>query len=241
MRNLHKIILEQYGMEALHLLRDWEKLQIRDCNYRNHRIFTLRCISKGLIPVSISLKATIKTEEASKIIKKAEKDNLQARVKSINSLLGYNAKQRDLIRAKLGSILPSTSMKECQELIDKVSEFRHSKVVQRQIYKFNKLMQKEGNIIWPSLQGAQASTSPWAARASSPEAGSTPPQQPGLVLPRQAGALSRQLGLVHPRQAAPLCRQLILIPPIRQVFPGKKHWFPAKDSFPGRQHCFPVN
>ena len=29
MRNLHQIILEEYGMKALHLLRDWEKLQIR--------------------------------------------------------------------------------------------------------------------------------------------------------------------------------------------------------------------
>ena len=81
-------------MEALCLLRDWEKIQIRDCDYRNHRIFTLRCISKGLIPISIRLKTTIGTEKARKIIRKAERDLLQARVKSINSILGYNAKQR---------------------------------------------------------------------------------------------------------------------------------------------------
>ena len=56
MKNLHNIILEQYGMEALSLFKDWEILQIRDCNYRNHRIFTLRCITKGLVPVSIKLK-----------------------------------------------------------------------------------------------------------------------------------------------------------------------------------------
>ena len=47
-----------------------------------------------------------------KIIRKAERDLLQARVKPINSLLGYNAKQRDLGRSKLVSILPNTSMKE---------------------------------------------------------------------------------------------------------------------------------
>ena len=125
---LHKIILEEYGMQALHLLRDWDKLQIRDCNYRNHRIFTLRCISKGLIPVSIMIKTTDRTEKARKIIRKAERDLLQARVKSINSLLGYNAKQRDLNRSKLASIICNTSMKKCQELIDRVSEFRLSKV-----------------------------------------------------------------------------------------------------------------
>ena len=81
MRNLHKIILEKYGIEALHLLRDWEMLQISDCNYRNHRIYTLRCISKGLIPVSIRLKTTIRREKTRKIIRK--RDLLQARVKSL--------------------------------------------------------------------------------------------------------------------------------------------------------------
>ena len=110
-----KIILEEYGIEALHLLRDWEKLQIRDYNYRNHRIFTLRCINKGHIPVSVRLKTTIRREKARKIIRQAEGDLLQARVKSINSFLGYNAKQRDLSRSNLASIISNTSMKKCQE------------------------------------------------------------------------------------------------------------------------------
>ena len=122
------------------------KLQIRDCDYRSHRIFALRCISKGLNPVSVRLKTTIKTEKARTIIRKADRDLLQARVKSINNLLEDNAKQRDLNRSKLASIISNTSMKECQELIDKVSEFRHSKVKQRQINKFNRLIEKEGNI-----------------------------------------------------------------------------------------------
>ena len=52
-------------------------------------------------------------------------------------------------------------MKKSQELIDKVSEFRHSKVKQRQINKFNRLVEKkEGNITWSGSQGAKPSTSP---------------------------------------------------------------------------------
>ena len=66
-------------------------------------------------------------------------------------------------------------MKECQELIDKVSEFRHSKVKQRQINKFNRLMQKERNITWPSLQGTQSSTSPRQLGLVHPQTGSNPP------------------------------------------------------------------
>ena len=66
MRNLHKIILEQHGREVLQLFKDWERFQLRDCNYRNHRIFTLKCISSELVPVSLRLKTTIKTERARK-------------------------------------------------------------------------------------------------------------------------------------------------------------------------------
>ena len=93
MRNLHQIILQDYGLEAWHLLRDWERLQLRASDYKNHRIFTLRCLHKELIPVSIKLKSTLKTEKAKKIIRKAGEDLLQARVKAINSILDNVAKQ----------------------------------------------------------------------------------------------------------------------------------------------------
>ena len=75
MRNLHQIILEENGLEAWCLLRDWEKLQLRASNYKNHRIFTLRCIHKDLVPVSVKLKSTLRTDRAKKIIRKAEKES----------------------------------------------------------------------------------------------------------------------------------------------------------------------
>ena len=87
MRNLHQIILQEYGLEVLCLFRDWERFRLRASNYKNHRIFTLRCIHKGLVPVSIKLKTTIKTNRARKTIKQAERNLLQARVKAINSIL----------------------------------------------------------------------------------------------------------------------------------------------------------
>ena len=78
-------------------------------------------------------------------------------------------------------------MKKCQELIDKVSEYRHSKIKQRQINKLNRLIEKEGNITWSASQGSQASASPWAARASSPH--------PGNTLPQAASSSSSQAGM----------------------------------------------
>ena len=131
-------------------------------------------------------KTTIRAEKSRKIIRKAENDLPQARVKSINSFLGYNAKQRDLSRSKLAFIISNTSMKKIQELIDKVSGFRHSKVKQRQINKFNVLVEKGRKYTLVSSQCTQASASP---------------RQLGLVHPRQFAVSPWQLGVVLPRQA----------------------------------------
>ena len=93
MRKLHQIIPQEYGLEVLHLFRDWERVRLTASNYKNHRIFTLRCIHKGLVPVSIKLKTTLKTDTDKKIIRNAEKNLLQARVKAINSILDNVGKQ----------------------------------------------------------------------------------------------------------------------------------------------------
>ena len=124
----------------------------KDCgsrapDYKYHRIFTLRCLHKELIPVSIKLKSTLKTEKARKIIRKAEKDLLQARIKAINSILDNVAKQTVECRSQLAFIISAQRLRECQRFIDKVGEIRFTKVKQRQLNKYNILLnKKEGNI-----------------------------------------------------------------------------------------------
>ena len=147
MRNLHLIIRQEYGLEARRLFRDWERLQLRSSDYKNHRIFSLRCIHQELIPVSIKLKTTINTPKARQIIRKAEKDLLQARVKAINNILVQVDREIQECRAKLASIISAERLEECQGFINKVSELRFNKVKQRQINKLNHLVsKKEGNI-----------------------------------------------------------------------------------------------
>ena len=147
MRNLHNILLEEDGIEVRRLFRLWEKLRIRASEYKNHRIFTLRCLHNDLIPVSIKLKSTIKSTRANKILRKAEKDLLQARIKTINFILNNTSKQLEECRAKLAAIISTQRLRECQDFIDKVSEIRFNKVKQRQLNKFNLLtIRKEGNI-----------------------------------------------------------------------------------------------
>ena len=127
----------------MRLLRDWERLQFRQCNYKNHRIFTLRCLHNELVPVSIRLKSTLRSERAKKILRKAEKQLLQTRLKSINSLLDNNAKQLELTRSKIASILTPPNYQQCQEFIENIKEKRINKVKERQVRKLNNLINKK--------------------------------------------------------------------------------------------------
>ena len=147
MRNLHLIILQEFGIEARCLLREWERLRLRSSDYRNHRIFSLRCIHNELVPVSIKLKSTLDTPKARQIIRKAEKDLLQAWVKAINNILDQVDREIQECKAKLASNISVERLEECQGFINKVSELRFNKVKQRQINKLNHLVaKKEGNI-----------------------------------------------------------------------------------------------
>ena len=149
MRNLHLIILQEFGIEARRLLREWERLRLRSSDYRNHRIFSLRCIHQEVIPVSIKLKSTLDTPKARKIIQKAEKDLLQARIKAINNILEQVDRETQECKAKLASIISQVRLEQCQDFINKVSELRFNKVKQRQINKLNHLVtKKEGNITY---------------------------------------------------------------------------------------------
>ena len=199
---IKKQLLQEYGVEARRLFRDWERLRLRASDYKNHRIFTLRCLHKDLIPVSIKLKSTSKAEKARKIIRKAKKDLLQARVKAINNILGNVAKQTEECRSQLASIISGQRLRECQGFVDKVGEIRFTKVKQRQLNKYNILLnKKEGNItranaITPTNTANLASQ---AGRQDSallpPGEGSNPSQagsQAGALLPAGEGSTSSQ-------------------------------------------------
>ena len=51
----------------------------------NHRRFSLRCLSKDLIPVSMRLKSNIKTPKGRHFVRKVERALLNERVRLINN------------------------------------------------------------------------------------------------------------------------------------------------------------
>ena len=134
---------EKHGKESLHLLWEWEILQIKDSDYSNHCRFTLRCLSKDLIPVSVRLKSTINTRRAKQIIHKAERQFLQDRIKTTNGILWDNSVRIDRCRLRLAYLVTSTTMEKYTNFINKVRECRFSKVKDKQLHKFHRLIGKE--------------------------------------------------------------------------------------------------
>ena len=155
-----QIIEEKHGKQSLCLLQEWESLEIKDSDYRNHCRFTLRCFSKDLIPISVRLKSSINTGTAKHITHKAERQLLQDRVNGINSILLDNTVKLDRCRSRLSSLVTSPTMEKCTNFINKVRESRFTKVRDRQVNKFNRLLGKDKtrNLLhnpWPILHSCQ--------------------------------------------------------------------------------------
>ena len=49
-------ITSEYGKENVKIFQQWEKMEYKMADFSNHRRFSLRCLSEGLIPVSVRLK-----------------------------------------------------------------------------------------------------------------------------------------------------------------------------------------
>ena len=140
MRSIHAQIIQEYGQNSVKTFRQWEKLVIKMAEFKNHRRFTLRCLSKGIIPVSIKLK----TPKGNQILRKAERMLMNKRVRSINNTINMLNCQADTCINNLESILDQDVMEKCHEFINNIRERRHQKNMMRQIKKFEKLLMKTG-------------------------------------------------------------------------------------------------
>ena len=126
-------------------------------NFQNHRRFMLRCLSKGIIPVSIRLKTTVKTPKGNYIVRKAERMLMNERVRSINNMITMFRWQIDTCINSLGRCIGMQVMEECHRFISLRRERRHKSTLERQIKKFNSLWQRNtgghsnyqhGSIYW---------------------------------------------------------------------------------------------
>ena len=96
-------------------------------DFTNHRRFTLRCLSKGLVPVSIHLQKNVKTPKGLQIIKRAERALLNKRIRSINNTLNMLKHQRDTCIDQLRIVLSNEWMDKFREFIEFGREQQHLK------------------------------------------------------------------------------------------------------------------
>ena len=132
MRSLHSFIKQKYGQESIFLLQQWEKLEKKITDYRNHQRFTIKCLKNDIIPVSVRLKTNIQTSKGLQIIRRAEKQLLNECIKSINNLLEMFMIKRHARFLKLKGLVDQETLKECDNLIKMVVESRHIRVLGRQ-------------------------------------------------------------------------------------------------------------
>ena len=131
MRSLHAKIKSEYGKEGVNNLRQWEKLEMKMADFKNHR-FTLRFLSQGLVPVSIKLKSTVKTPKGTYIVRKAEKMLMNERVRVINNSITMFNCQIDTCINNLERLLEKVVLEECRRFIVKRREKRHIQTQKRQ-------------------------------------------------------------------------------------------------------------
>ena len=142
MRGLINIIQQKYGKITIATYRKWEKMEIKMSDYRNHLRFSLRCLDRGLIPVSLRLKNLVRTERGRDIIYKTEKKLLNERIKNINMTLKHYEQEAYMYQHDLKQQVEQQWWEECKLEINKVKERRHNTVLERQTKKFTKLLKE---------------------------------------------------------------------------------------------------
>ena len=139
MRNIHNHLRSEYGIESVRLLCRWERIEGKMADFKNHRQFSLRCLSNDVIPVSIRLKSNIKTPKGKEIIRKTEKALLNERICSINNSIYMFSLQLDTCKIELAKKIKEEDLRNCQDFIETRKGARHYKTMIRQKQKLERL------------------------------------------------------------------------------------------------------
>ena len=142
MRNIHAYIVSEYGKENMKTFWQWEKTEMKMAHFQNHRRFSLRCLSKDIIPVSVKLRHNVKAPKGNYIVRKAEKALLNEGMRSINNTITMFKYQIDTCIGQLKIRTDKKMMEDFYIFIMNKRESRHLKTLERQGAKFERLCHK---------------------------------------------------------------------------------------------------
>ena len=93
-------------------------------------------------PVSLRLKNTVKTLKRFSIVQMAEKQLMNEHVRTISNIIEHCVVQRYSCMGKLTRVLDKITMKECQDLLERIREVKHQNILEGQRIMFNRLCLK---------------------------------------------------------------------------------------------------
>ena len=136
MRNIHAYLVSEYGKESVRIFWQWEKIEMKMADFQNHRRFSLRCLSKDIIPVSVKLRSNIKTPKGNYIVGKVERALLNERIRSLNNIITMFKYQIDTCKNQLNNRIDRKAMEEYHIFIGEKRESRLLKALEGQRDKF---------------------------------------------------------------------------------------------------------
>ncbi len=104
--NLFNDVRRLYGQSTVKKIRDLENVNKKISRYTNYLTFTHRCKDLNLTPVSLKLKCPIRTNNAKKIIEKAEKELVRERIRVISNKLISLKTKREVADKDLETLNP---------------------------------------------------------------------------------------------------------------------------------------
>ena len=142
MRSLIQVLEQKYGKNSITIFRNWEKMEGKVSNFKNHQRFLLRCLSQSITPVNLWLKNLTRTQRGEGIIKRAEKQLLNERIRNINYKIERYHHDKCMYKKQVEEILQHDQemWNACNEEIQKRRELRHQRVMDRQMSIFNRLL-----------------------------------------------------------------------------------------------------
>ena len=141
--NIHSKIVSQHGREAIKIVRKLENTGKKISSWHNHRVFNLRCIRSGVTPPSVRLFSNIQGVTADKILKKAEKNLLEVRIRHCAFTLKKLRIEEEKLTSELDTKIPEPMLSETKTFLANQKQ-RHFEVVKkRQQTKFARLLAKK--------------------------------------------------------------------------------------------------
>ena len=135
-KSLHYKLLSQHGREVIVIFRKAERTGNKLANWRNHRMFNLRCLHKDVIPVSVKLVSNVRGTEARKILCKAEKRLLEVRIRHCNFTIAKLKAAYDSLTSDLYSRVDQEEATEVETFLTHAHNHRFTSVKCKQITPF---------------------------------------------------------------------------------------------------------